>query len=194
MATQRKKVITYLPQDLFVALESWQQQQGIPSLSGAVVTILQAYLSQGDKDPLDPSSETPFETLSESAPSLAEMEAWVRASVEACVGEWIDTRIQEQVEARIGDLWTDIWAVLQGESSGASDVAEDPQDLALSRFHPGDWVKYYSKGRNLIEQVIEVMPGERVDRLVLPSGQVVDGKVELDIFPATMVTAHHPEN
>jgi hypothetical protein len=187
MATQRKKVITYLPQDLFIALETWQQHQGISSLSGAVVTILQHYLFPDSQEP----SLSVSDPISD-APNRVEIEAWVKSCVEAHMGEWIDTRIQEQVEARMGDLWADIWTLLEGQSS---ELPQDsPQDLGSSPFHPGDWVKYYSKGRNLIEQVIEVMPGERVDRLVLPSGQVVDGKLELDIFPATMVTAYIPED
>ncbi len=76
-----------------------------------------------------------------------------------------------------------------------TDGPPTPTLASTSHFQPGDWVKYYSKGRNLVEQVIEVTPTDRgIDMLLLPNGQVVNGYPELDRFPSTMVTRYLGES
>lgn len=194
MATSRKQITTYLPPELVQALEEWQQARGITSISAAVVTILQDYL-QGRSTPSRMTETIDQQVETRMAPMQAELEQ-LKHQVEMILQVLSQTGIGSQV----------LFQACLAEGYGTQDpVSQDPlgvepydeipalADPALlhPRFQPGDWVRYYFKGRNLIEQVLEVYPTETgIDQLLLPSGQMGANGPELDLFPATMVTPH----
>lgn len=180
MTTSRKQITTYLPHDLVQALEKWQHSRGITSVSAAVVLILQDYL-QGRS------------TL----PGTAD---GVETAV-ARLGEELD-QLKSQFNAMALALdQAGIWSSVSVDRGDLSAMPEPVPDILASEsstlhphFQPGDWVRYYFRGRNLIEQVLEVHPTERgIDQLLLPSGQMGVEGPELDLFPATMVTPYVQE-
>lgn len=180
MATSRKQITTYLPPELVQVLEEWQRAHGISSVSAAVVAILQDYLLGRS-----------------AAPGVTDtMEALVEERLTGLRGEL--AQVKHQVELLSEALaQTGIWErpddpQLADEGQGAP---WDEPDLSAAAMHPcfqpGDWVRYYCRGRNLVEQVLEVRPTETgIDQLLLPSGRTGVEGPELDLFPATMVTPH----
>ncbi len=180
MATSRKQITTYLPPDLVQALEKWQRTRGIASVSAAVVAILQEHL------------------LGQSAaPGLTDtLEAVVEERLTGLRGELdqVKYQVNQVIEALaqtgIWDLSYDVDPSdpVQGSPWGEGDTVTAAMH---PRFQPGDWVRYYCRGRHWVEQVLEVRPTEAgIDQLLLPSGGMGAEGPELDLFPATMVTPH----
>lgn len=195
MATSRKQITTYLPPELVQALEEWQQARGITSISAAVVAILQDYL-QGRSTP-SPMTET-LDQLIETriAPLQAELEQ-LKHQVEMILQVLAQTEVESQslFQAGLADQDYQNWEPVSEDPIGVEPYEEISALAAPARLHPhfqpGDWVRYYFKGRNLIEQVLEVYGTETgIDQLLLPSGQMGANGPELDLFPATMVTPH----
>lgn len=181
MSTSRKQITTYLPPDLVQALETWQRDRGIPSISAAVVAILQEYL-QGRS----------------ATPGMVEVVEAVVDSRLAGVRAELD-QLKHQVDLLALTLAPPGYGSgPQGSGRTSPEIRADTGEYNTAALHPhfqpGDWVRYYFKGRNLIEQVLEVYPTETgIDQLLLPSGYSGAQGPELDLFPATMVTPYTPE-
>ena len=185
MATSRKQITTYLPTDLVQALEEWQRMQGIGSVSAAVVAILQEYL-QGRSAPMG--MPQAVEDLVEIRISgVREEVEQLRQQVEALIYALAQTGVIDLAPTSPETLQDPSFADPVGGEVGSGAGAMHPA------FRPGDWVRYYCRGRNLIEQVLEVRPTETgIDQLLLPNGQIGPEGLELDLFPATMVTPYTP--
>ncbi len=183
MATSRKQITTYLPADLVQALEEWQRMRGIASVSAAVVSILQEYL-QG---------RSATAGMTQAVEELVETRiSGVRGELDQ-LRQQVETLIYALAQTGVIDLSPDPSEAPQ-EPSGVDPYGYEVESGAGVRhaaFRPGDWVRYYCRGRNLIEQVLEVRPTETgIDQLLLPSGQMGAEGPELDLFPATMVTPY----
>ncbi|MDX2271304.1 MAG: hypothetical protein NW237_05060 [Cyanobacteriota bacterium] len=202
MATRKQQYTAYLPDDLSHALLQWQHQQGIPSTSAAIVRIVQTYLqTQGGsattQPPLAPAnacSESDLEKRLEAKIAVLQQEiadlrqAWR----EGQQGIPSDPPSQESMPSSLPiHLSTRDWVNPPTPPSPLVRPVVAAAPSSASGFQVGDLVRYYSRGRNLIERVLEVIPTVHgIDQLLLPSGRMTLSGPELDRFPSTMVVLY----
>ncbi len=223
MATSKPRVQGYIPAELAQTLLEWRKAHNL-SESQALAQIIQAFFAGQTVNTLFTSDSTPLSELVAEVEELRHRVEVVNQDHVQLVetlwgGEEADVSFDAVLEALdyhqkfLESLHQSLQAQSHATQTSVAnlqaqiDELRDPNYAAMDpggsvtwhvsgscAFQVGDWVKYYSRGQNLVEQIIEITPTDQgIHMLLLPSGRIIDGEQELDRFPETMVVPYIAE-